>query len=147
MGGYTLKARRVETAYVCTRKECGSPLSSSRFLTGQELDDVIESIEVEDQCYCCRHKTLRLTHAVIHLQSPLYKDNSEYGDVRFGLWRCPNHASMTYYPKLLQSAMEGGSYNSVQYKSIADRGRPFRCPICETELLYMDERTIACAYC
>ena len=136
-----MKVKKVETVYVCVRKECGSPLMSSR-LANDELDSILDNIEVKNQCYACRQDTMQLTRVVIHLQSPLY-----YGDARFGLWRCPNHTTMNYYPKLLQNAIESGDYNTLQYKIISDKGRPFKCPICETELLYMDERILACAYC
>lgn len=111
------------------------------FAPGGDVTKAADNLDKHKMCSICARK-LQLVRAIFKVME------DDYGDVGFGLWRCPSHHNFTYYPALLKKAVDcsldmvnvGGRIHYVRYMNIISLGRPWRCPMCGQQLIYIDER-------
>lgn len=111
------------------------------FAPGGNVTEVADNLDQYKMCSICARK-LQLVKAVFKIME------DKYGDIGFGLWRCPTHYNFTYYPALLKKAVDyslnmvnvGGRVHYVRYMNIISTGHPWKCPLCDQQLIYIDER-------
>ena len=111
------------------------------FTPGGNVTEVADNLDKYKQCSVCARK-LQLVRAIFKVME------DEYGDIGFGLWRCPSHPAFTYYPAQLKKAVNndiqaitvGSDIHYVRYLNVAAAKHPWKCPICGQQLIYIDER-------
>lgn len=88
------------------------------------------------ECANCKSRDMTIVRVNLKILS-----NWVYGNPNTGHWKCPSHPKM-YYPEAIKRAAGQGyrnGYNS-EYTKIAQTGFPWRCPICNEEMYYFDDR-------
>ena len=88
------------------------------------------------QCANCQHRDLKIVRVQLKILEGWIFGNQEKGH-----WKCPSHPKI-YYPAALKRAAEQGYSNGYNpdYTKISETGFPWRCPICNEEMYYFDDR-------
>ena len=72
---------------------------------------------------------------------------NKFGNSMRGYWQCNSHTTRKYYPTPIKNAVKG-EYNDndypevglvTLYKAVAEKGHPWKCPLCDNFLRYFDE--------
>lgn len=97
-----------------------------------------------------RHKKCHVCHTKLTIDNVICKTIDDiYGNKRYGFWICKTHSNRRFYPNPIESAMTDKSMTAYQssgaqmvghYIIIAQGGFPWKCPLCEQDLQYKDER-------
>lgn len=119
--------------------ECGLPYTI-RFTTAKEVTEVVGTLDKSKRCTVCG-RGLKIISAAFKII------DNKYGDVSSGSWRCPTHLGRVYYPAMIKKALEQrlnimglGLEGYEKYLKIADAKWPWKCPICNKQLMYTDEK-------
>lgn len=131
---------RASATYIC--EKCGTPLEIAFQPSVPDISTSAKAIEQYKQCTKCG--------GIMVLEKASLKALiDKYGDPKFGSWKCPIHFNDIYYPIPLKNASENTLVMSgirhtrhllSRYMNIASTGFPWKCPLCNKELKYIDDR-------
>lgn len=88
------------------------------------------------RCANCQSRNMTIVHIQLKILSGWI-----YGNANEGHWKCPTHPKI-YYPAALERAEKKGYVNGYnpEYTKVAETGFPWKCPICNEEMYYFDDR-------
>lgn len=134
-------ARTAEIVYYC--QECCLKVGEGRIITPRSVSLVGYKLDRNKQCDYCDTPL-----EIISIECKTMPDL--FGDEQSGFWECRNDQHDTrYYALALRGAIERHrekskrphSYESwTPYERIAQARYPWKCPRCDRELEYKDER-------
>jgi len=130
---------RVSVLYMC--EKCRGQHNISFTPNVQNITEITQLMDKYKQCNMCAGRM-----GIVKATFSTLKDIC--GDDRFGSWRCQYHTVYKYYPILLRKATRStlisdyvGTASLRRYINVVKQGYPWRCPICDKDLKYIDERT------
>jgi len=124
------------------------------------IEDIGKYLEFSKICNKCNNV---MTVAVIYTKTLEIKNNNanntsdscKYGDPINGVWVCPVHNTIKYYPnaikmitRMVEKKISIGSVGVFckNYEKIIEKGFPWKCPVCDTNLHYYREEDLFFGY-